>query len=175
MYNAFGMPIGINMNHINYNNNINYTNNMNFGMMQMMGMGMNMSMNMGVYGGMANMAMDDDDDWMQGFRMGVEEVNNPSGDNINNTPGPKINIHFSTTVGTVRNLVFNHGTTIDQVLRQYLNAVGRPELIGKDQDIGFLFNGSKINFGNKTPVEAFFRNAAVPKIVVNDTKGLIGA
>ena len=170
MINVFGMP----MNHINYNNNFNYTNNMNMGIMPMMGMGMNMPMNMGAYGGMENMEMDDDD-WMQGFRMGVEEVNNPSGDNINNTSGLRINIHFTTTVGTARNLVFNHGTTIDQVLRKYLNVVGRPDLIGKDKDIGFLFNGSKINFGNKTPVEAFFRNAAVPKIVVNDTKGLIGA
>ena len=145
---------------------------MNMGMMPMMGMNMN-PMNMGVQGGMGNM---DDDDWMQGFKMGVQEINNPGGnDDDKNTPGPKINIHFTTTVGTARNLVFNHGTTIDQALKKYLTVVGRPDLYGKSEDIGFLFNANKINFGNNTPVETFFRNVAVPKIVVNDTKGLIGA
>ena len=147
---------------------------MNMGMMPMMGMGMN-QMNMGVAGGMPNM-IGDDDDWMQGFKMGVQEINNPGGnDDDRNTPGPKININFTTTVGTVRNLIFNHGTTIDQALKKYLNAVGKPDLYGKSEDIGFLFNANKINFGTKTPVEVFFRNVAVPKIVVNDTKGLIGA
>ena len=147
---------------------------MNMGMMPMMGMGMN-QMNMGVAGGMPNM-MGDDDDWMQGFKMGVQEINNPgSNDDDRNTPGPKINIRFTTTIGTVRNLIFNHGTTIDQALKKYLNAVGRPDLYGKSEDIGFLFNAKKVNFGDKNPVEVFFRNVAVPKIVVNDTKGLIGA
>ena len=150
---------------------------MNMGMMPMMGMGMGMNpMNMGVSGGMPNMMGMDDEDWMQGFKMGVQEINNPGGDDDDrNSPGPKINIHFTTTVGTARNIVFNHGTTIDDVLKKYLTVVGRPDLYGKPQDIGFLFNANKVNFGDKTPVEQFFRNVTIPKIVVNDTKGLIGA
>ena len=140
---------------------------MNMGMMPMMGMNMN-PMNMGVQGGMGNM---DDYDWMQGFKMGVQEINNPGGnDDDKNTPGPKINIHFTTTVGTARNLVFNHGTTIDQALKKYLTSVGRPDLYGKSKEIGFLFNANKVDFGTKTPVESFFRNVTFPKIVVNDTK-----
>ncbi len=173
--NPFGMPMGMNMNMNNMNMNMNNMNNMNM-MMPMMGMGMNMNMplNMGVSGGMPNMNMDDDD-WMQGFKMGVEEIKFQGGDDDKNSPGPKINIHFTTTVGTARNVVCNHGTTIDEALKKYLKLVGRPDLIGKEQDIGFLFNANKVSFGNNTPVEVFFRNVAVPKIVVNDTKGLIGA
>ena len=145
---------------------------MNMGMMPMMPMGMN-TMNMGVSGGMQNM---DDDDWLQGFKMGVQEVNNPGGDDDDkNTPGPKITIVFTTTVGTSRNITCNHGTSIDQALKKYLTSVGRPDLYGKSKEIGFLFNANKVDFGNKTPVESFFRNVTFPKIVVNDTKGLIGA
>ena len=149
---------------------------MGMNMMPMMGMGMGMNpMNMGVSGGMPNMT-GEDDDWMQGFKMGVQEINNPGGnDDENLGSGPKINIHFTTTVGTHRLLVFKHGTTIDEALKKYLTVVGRPDLFGKSEDVGFLFNANKIEFNNKTPVEVFFRNVLIPKIVVNDTKGLIGA
>ena len=134
-------------------------------------MGMNMPMNMGV---MQNMSMEDDD-WLQGFKMGVDEINNPGGDNSENISGPKINVHFTTTIGTAHNLTIPYGTPIDQVLRKYLTVVGRPDLFGKEQDIGFLFNANKVSFKNKTPVEVFFKNVLVAKIIVNDTKGLIGA
>ena len=144
--------------------------------MPMGGIGMPMN-NMNMMGNMGLTGGGEDDEWMKGFKMGVEEVNNPGGDNDPdlNKPGPKLNVLFTTTIGTSRNIILNHSTTIDEALKKYLKLVGRPDLIGKEQDIGFLFNANKVSFGNNTPVEVFFRNVAVPKIVVNDTKGLIGA
>ena len=156
-------------------------NNMGMGMgmpMNMMGGGMMPNMNM--MGGMGmqnmNMAGNNDEDWLEGFKMGVEEINNPltNSDPDANSPGPKINVLFTTTIGTKRNIVLSHGTTIDQALKKYLNAVGKPDLVNSDK-ISFLFNASKLEFGNNTKIENFFKNVMNPKVVVNDTANLIGA
>ena len=152
---------------------------MNFGGMpnNMMGMGFGMQ-NMGVFGGMPNMnmGMNEEEEWLKGYKMGVEEVNNPGGNyDDSNSPGPKINIMFTTTVGAKRNLKFNHGTTISQAIKKYLESVNRPELFGQNDKVNFLYNANKIDFNDNTTIENKFRNVMMPKIVVNDTKGLIGA
>ena len=156
-------------------------NNMGMGMgmpMNMMGGGMMPNMNM--MGGMGmqnmNMAGNNDEDWLEGFKMGVEEINNPltNSDPDANSPGPKINVLFTTTIGTKRNIVLSHGTTIGQALKKYLNAVGKPELFNSDK-ISFLFNAQKLEYGNNTTIENFFKNVMNPKVVVNDTANLIGA
>ena len=134
--------------------------------------------NMGVFGGMPNMnmGMNEEDEWLKGYKMGVEEVNNP-GSNFDdsNCPGPKINIMFTTTVGAKRTLKFKYGTTISQALKKYLESVNRLELFGQNDKVNFLYNANKIDFNDNTTVENKFRNIIMPKIVVNDTKGLIGA
>ena len=68
------------------------------------GMGMGMGMGMGF--GMPNMMqmpvmnnqlmnMDADEEWMKGFKMGVEEVNSSGAqDEDANKPGPKLNVIF---------------------------------------------------------------------------------
>ena len=155
--------------------------------MNMMGMGMGMPMNMpnqnmGLAGGMPNynnmnmMMNNDDDEWLKGFKMGVDEINNV-GNNYDdsNSPGPKMNLIFTTTVGATRNLKFNYGTTVSQAIRRYLENVGKPELFGQNDKINFLYNANKINFNDNTPIENKFANIINPKIVVNDTQGLIGA
>jgi len=146
---------------------------MGMGGMPMQGMPMGM---MGGMGGMQmNNQMNDDDDWMQGFKMGVEEVNNVGGSDPDlNKPGPKINVLFTTTIGTSRNIVLSYGTTIDQALKKYLDQVGKLDLVNSDK-ISFLFNAAKLNFGDNTTVEKFFKNSVNPKVVVNDTNNLIGA
>ena len=149
-------------------------------MPMMYGMGMGgmpmQGMPMGMMGGMQmNNQMNDDDDWMQGFKMGVEEVNNVGGSDPDlNKPGPKINVLFTTTIGTSRNIVLSYGTTIDQALKKYLDQVGKLDLVNSDK-ISFLFNAAKLNFGDNTTVEKFFKNSVNPKVVVNDTNNLIGA
>ena len=149
---------------------------MNMGMNPMgMGIGMpNMMGGMGMQG--MNMGGGNDDDWLEGFKMGVEEINNPStnSDPDVNKPGPKINVLFTTTIGTKRNIVLSHGTTIDEALKKYLNAVGKPDLVNSDK-ISFLFNAAKLQFGDNTKIENFFKNVMNPKVVVNDTANLIGA
>ena len=63
-------------------------------------------------------------------------------------------------------MVFNYGTTIDQALIKYLNRIGRPELYGKSNKICFLFNARLLRFGDKTPVEVYFKGVMYPNIVV---------
>ena len=142
-------------------------------MMGGMGMG-GMPMNMMTGMGVNNQMMNDDDDWMQGFKMGVDEVNNVSNDPDLNKPGAKISVLFTTTIGTKRTIVLAYGTTVDQALRKYLDQVGKLDLVGSDK-ISFLYNAAKLNYGDNTPVENFFRNNMYPKVVVNDTNNLIGA
>ena len=147
---------------------------MNMGGMNMGGMNMGMGMNMGGMNMMMN--NNEDEEWLKGFQMGVDEVNN-TGVNTDpdlNTPGPKFNALFQTTVGTKKNVILSHGTTIDQALRKYLNLVNKPDLVNSNK-ISFLFNAAKLSFGDQTKVENFFKNITNPKVIVNDTSNLIGA
>ena len=142
------------------------------GMMPGMG-GMN-AMMPGMVGG-APLNNDENEEWLKGFKMAVQEVNSTN-DSEDNKPGPKMNIIFNTTQGTTHNLVFTYGTTINQALEKYLKRVGRPELIGStDNKICFLVNAQKLKFGDNTPIEKFFKGNLNPKIVVNDINNLIGA
>ena len=86
-------------------------------------------------------------------------------------PGPKLNIHFRTTQGTCTNFVINSETTIDELLDKYLKKVNKIYL-KKTNKICFLFNASKLKYGDKTKVEKFFKGAALPKIIVIDVNNL---
>ena len=179
MNGQFGM--GMPMNNMNMMGGMGMPmNNMNM-MGGMGGMGMPMN-NMNMMGGMGGMGMPmnymDDEDWMKGFKMGVEEVNNIGEDNDNESklPGPKLNVIFKTTKGTQTTLVLSHGTTIDTALKKYLKRIGKPELINKkDSMICFLYNAAKLQFGDNTTVEQFFKFNNNPTVVVNDVNNLIGA
>ena len=140
------------------------------GMMPGMVGGNQMNMNMG---NMNN--AEEEEEWMKGFKMAVQEVNS-SIDPDDNKPGPRINIIFNTTQGTSHNIAVPHGTTVNQALEKYLKRIGKPELIGtQESKICFLWNANKMRFGDNTPVEQFFKNMQMPKIVVNDVNNLIGA
>ena len=147
--------------------------NPNFGM----GVPMNMNMNMNMQGmsqGM-NMAMMDNEEWLKGFQMGVDEVNALDQQESQND-GPKINVIFKTTQGTTTAMVYDYGTTIDKSLEKYLKRVGRPDLYQqKSNKICFLFNAAQLKIGDQTKVENFFKNVQNPKVVVNDVNNLIGA
>ena len=147
--------------------------NPNFGM----GVPMNMNMNMNMQGmpqGM-NMAMMDNEEWLKGFQMGVDEVNALAQQESQND-GPKINVIFKTTQGTTTAMVYDYGTTIDKSLEKYLKRVGRPDLYQqKSNKICFLFNAAQLKIGDQTKVENFFKNVQNPKVVVNDVNNLIGA
>ena len=88
-------------------------------------------------------------------------------------PGPRVNVIFITTQGATTNLLFSYGTEINQMLKIYLRVVGKRDLIEvSNNGICFMYNASRIDFGNKTPVEKFFKGATLPKVIVNDIHNL---
>ena len=149
---------------------------MGMGMPGMQGMGMQ---GMGMQGinmqGMG-MGMMDNEEWLKGFQMGVDEINAQAAQQEEVSAGPKINVIFKTTQGTTTAMVYDYGTTIDKALEKYLKRVGRPDLYReKSNKICFLFNAAQLKIGDATKVENFFKNVQNPKVVVNDVNNLIGA
>ena len=178
--NMMGMNSGMNPGMMNMNPGMM---NMNPGMMNM---NPNMAMGIGMMGNMNNINMsnfnpmvgggqiskEEEELWMQGFNMAKNQIQDSSPE----PPGPKINIIFNTTQGTTHNIPISHGTTIDEALKYYLKRVGRPDLINDNSNkICFLYNATKLKFGDTTPVEQFFKGSFMPKVVVNDINNLIGA
>ena len=51
----------------------------------------------------------------------------------------KMNILFKNAYGQTKNLIFNYGTTINEVLERFLKEIGRPELINNiDNKLDFI-------------------------------------
>ena len=95
----------------------------------------------------------EDEEWMKGFHMGEEKENDSK---------QKIRVIFKTTQGTTTDIEVFFGTTINQLLEKYLKHIGRPDLIrDKSNKICFLFNATKIRFGDETTVEKFFKNVSI--------------
>ena len=67
----------------------------------------------------------------------------------------KTNVVFQHYRGFKTNLIVEFGTTIDLLLKEYLIKINRENIIDTDEYI-FRFNGSKIKFGDQTPVEKIF-------------------
>ena len=161
-------------------------NMMNMGMGMGMGMPMNMyGMNMGMGMGMPmnnNMMMMNimgggvEEEWMKGFKMGVDEIKGNSEPTVS---AGKINVIFNTTQGVSHAVPIDFGTTIDQALRKYLGRVGKTELLddiaNTSAKLCFLFNAQQLKFGDNRKIEDFFKNNLNPKIIVNDVHNLIGA
>ena len=150
--NAFGMPT---MGTMLYPNMFNPT---------FMGPGMGMPMIGIMGGGNTGMPMNiiDNEDWKAGFELAMNE-SQPSSVSEDNTPGPKMNVVFTTTTGTKRNLVLAESCSIDQALRKYLEVVGHSELYNQTEKIGIIFNVQKLKLGDKTAVKDFFNNLLLLK------------
>ena len=79
-----------------------------------------------------------------------------------------MNIIFQTKKkGHTFNLKVSYGATIDQLLKYYLRIMKKPELIGENNKIAFIFNGSKLKFGDQKPIKTYIWHNYMPKIVVN--------
>ena len=88
--------------------------------------------------------------------------------------GYKMNITFTTTKGSNKNIVFSLEHSIDTLLKKYLFLVGKPEIyMQKSERIGFLYNGINLKFGSKTKIKDSFNNIICPKIIVNDIDNII--
>ena len=156
---GMGMGMNFGMQNPNMNFNMNMPNNF-----------MNMNMNM--------MEMGQDEEWLKGFKMGVEEVNNTGDrDSDANSPGPKINVIFEIKQKVIFSLVIDIRATINQLLKAYLFKFESPILYDDEQTplrLHFIFNGVILNFRDQTPVGEFFKIASQARIVVTDVENLIG-
>ena len=135
----------------------NQMNNIN----NMMPMNFNMN-NMGMMGIQNNINNIEDDDFIKGFKMGVDN----QFESINNKP--KMNVSFTTTLGNRRNMTFDYGTSVGEILKKYLMEVGKPEYINNYNKVSFLYNAGKLDFDNKMKIEDFFGFNLNPKVIVND-------
>ena len=136
------------------------------------GFGANFGFGMGGMGGMPGMGGMGGMPGMNGMP-GMDNTNTENDDeefnNIN-----KYNIIFVSTQGVSYNIYYNYGTTIDEALKAYLNEAETPELIDdRTNRITYLYNATRLRFGDETTIETFFRNFINPRIIVNDIQNLI--
>ena len=59
------------------------------------------------------------------------------------------------------------------MLKIYLKKVNHPELINTKDKICFLFNAKKLEFGDKTKIEDYFKYNKNPVIIVNDLENIL--
>ena len=86
-------------------------------------------------------------------------------DNNEIISGRKFVVTFQAGNGTIKNISYNYGTTIDKMLKKYLLRIDHPELINSNKII-FLYNAEKIKFGDQTVLEKIFKYAQNQRIVV---------
>ena len=133
------------------------------------GFGANFGFGMGGMPGMGGMGGIPGMNGMPGMDNTNTENDDEEYNNIN-----KYNIIFVSTQGVSYNIYYNYGTTIDEVLKAYLNEAETPELIDdRTNRIDYLFNARRLRFGDETTIETFFRNFINPRIIVNDIQNLI--
>ena len=78
----------------------------------------------------------------------------------------KINILFVTSSqGKKENININHGTSVDELIKLYLNKVKRPDLINNEKNISFIYNSKALNFGDSRKVENVFKNYSNNNII----------
>ena len=64
---------------------------------------------------------------------------------INVNPTKMFNVIFQSDQGK-KIIIVDNDTTINMVFVKYLKSISRPDLIGENDIISFLYNGKKINF-----------------------------
>ena len=100
------------------------------------------------------------------------QMNNIMGMNINNNiinfsgNNLKKQVTFQKTSGECKIMVFDYGTTVNDILRKYLIEIGKPELLENEDKIGFFYNAQKLRFNDKTKIEDFFLANLNPKVIV---------
>ena len=79
---------------------------------------------------------------------------------------PKINIQFfNRNNGKKNNIVVDFGTTIDEILKQYIIKINLPQLINNNNNY-FLSNGEELAFGDTRKVDEIFPSNSCVKIEV---------
>ena len=90
--------------------------------------------------------------------------------NKNNVNSGKINIIFVYPSGK-KLLVFNYGTTVNDIFVKFLKEIGKSEYINTNYT-RFIYNSSQLEFGDETKIEEKFRDHLPnPVLTVIDTYG----
>ena len=53
----------------------------------------------------------------------------------------------------INNIIAEYGTTVDNLLKKYLNILDRPH-----NDVDFLYNGKRIELGDEIKIETYFND-----------------
>ena len=98
---------------------------------------------------------------------------NTNNNNFNHNKLKKNVIFNNNLKGQERLLTFDYGTTVSEMIRKYLEEIGKPYLFNNDK-IRFLHSSFKLNFNDQTKIEEKFKGIEVVHIIVHDNKPLIG-
>ena len=99
-----------------------------------------------------------------------EEINRI--ENLSNSNKSKITFHFSWSGGYKIDLVVDHGTSVQNVIKKFFISTGKPDLMSS-REIGFVYQASPIKIGDKTKVEDYFKNERYVVIIMLDALNLI--
>jgi len=78
--------------------------------------------------------------------------------------GLKISVIFKSSLNCI-SMIFNYGTTIDEMMKKYLLRIKQPEYINSNK-IHFLYNAKTFNFGDQTPIGDIFGWIRKPAVIV---------
>ena len=155
----------------NINNNMNYMNYMNNINNYMIFPNNNMMMPNPMLGFNLMDINYNDEEWLKAFEFGNE------GQTTLQKIDGKINIIFRTTQGITHTLSFKYGTTIDEVLKKYLDGINEKECIYNQDEayrnFCFIYSGRRLELGDKTKIEHLFLGWSNPRIIVNDVRNVI--
>ena len=87
----------------------------------------------------------------------------------------KIHVIFQYDTGYRSILIINYDITIEEMLDKFLFAINKSEMKSYviDNKIVFLYNGSLLKHGDKTPAGKYFKNNKNPKIMIMDQGALL--
>ena len=114
-----------------------------------------------------NNPMLNNNNFMDGFNDGMMErqmAMDRFDDGIMEQENQKLNVVFETTTGIKKNIVVDYGTTVDNLLKKYLNFIDRPL-----NEVFFIYNGIRIELGDETKIEDYFKalSRGTPRIIVS--------
>ena len=84
------------------------------------------------------------------------------------------NCVFKTSKGSQFNITFKDSRTVEDLILTFFRRVDKENLFNEDR-IAFLYNATKIEYHDKSPIKNIFRYNFSPTIMALDIGELIGA
>ena len=111
---------------------------------------------------------------MNNFSMGIPFNENQIKNEIKEESNvSKMEITFNASTGSKKVLLFDYGTTINEMLEKYLESFNRSDLINNKDKFVILHKGNRIDFEDKTKIEEFFEHKLNAEVTVYDMDGLL--